>query len=48
MIENTRQTIRGLAEFTISVRKKLKGQGQITEYEQKTLQKAYSGERLKI
>ena len=43
-IANTRQAIRGLAEFTISARKKLKGQGQVTEYEQKTLQKAYSGE----
>lgn len=43
-ITNTRNAIRGLAEFTISVRKKLRGQGQVTEYEQKTLQKAYSGE----
>lgn len=43
-IRNTRELIVGLANQTINARGLLKGQGQITEYEQKTLQKAKSGE----
>lgn len=41
---NTRQVIRGLAQFTISARKELKGQGQVSDFEGKLLQKAESGE----
>jgi hypothetical protein len=40
----TRDVIQGLAELTINSRGMLKGQGQVTEYEQKTLEKARSGD----
>jgi hypothetical protein len=40
----TRDVIQGLAELTIASRGMLKGQGQVTEYEQKTLEKARSGD----
>ena len=43
-LRNTRELIVGLANQTLNSRGLLKGQGQITEYEQKTLQKAKSGE----
>lgn len=41
---NTRQTIRALAQFTIAARKQLKGQGQVSDFEGKLLQRAESGE----
>jgi hypothetical protein len=41
---NTRNAIRGLAQFTVNARKSLKGQGSITADEQKLLAKAESGE----
>lgn len=41
---NTRNVIRGLAQFTVSARKQLKGQGQVSDYEGKLLTKAESGE----
>lgn len=40
---NTRKVVQGLAESTLASRGMLKGQGQVTEYEQKTLEKARSG-----
>jgi hypothetical protein len=40
----TREVIQGLAELTLQSRDMLKGQGQVTEYEQKTLEKARSGD----
>lgn len=39
----TTEVIKGLSEITLQSRGMLKGQGQITEYEQKTLEKARSG-----
>lgn len=41
---NTRNTIRGLAQFTVGARKSLKGQGQVSDYEGKLLTRAESGE----
>lgn len=41
---NTRNVIRGLAQFTVSARKALKGQGQVSDYEGKLLTRAESGE----
>lgn len=41
---NTRNVIRGLSQFTIAARKQLKGQGQVSDYEGKLLQRAESGE----
>lgn len=43
-IANTRAAIRGLAEFSLNARKSLQGQGQITENEQKLLDRAVSGD----
>lgn len=40
---NTRNVTRGLAQFALGARKQLKGQGQITEYEQKLLERAEAG-----
>jgi hypothetical protein len=40
----TREAIQSLAELTLQSRGMLKGQGQVTEYEQKTLEKARSGD----
>lgn len=42
-LTNTREVIRGLAQFTIAARKQLKGQGQVSDFEGKLLQKAESG-----
>ena len=42
-INRTRAVITGLANQTLNARGLLKGQGQVTEYEQKTLEKAKSG-----
>lgn len=41
---NTREVARGLAQFTIAARKSLKGQGQVSDFEGKLLQKAESGQ----
>ena len=41
---NTRDVIRGLAQFTIAARKSLKGQGQVSDFEGKLLQRAESGD----
>lgn len=41
---NTRNVIRGLAQSTVAARKQLKGQGQVSDFEGKLLQKAESGE----
>lgn len=41
---NTRNVMRGLAQFTVAARKALKGQGQVSDYEGKLLSKAESGE----
>lgn len=41
---NTRNVIRGLAQATIAARKQLKGQGQVSDFEGKLLQKAESGD----
>lgn len=43
VLQNTRTVIQGLAESTLNSRAELKGQGQITEFEQRTLEKARSG-----
>jgi hypothetical protein len=43
-LANTRATIQGLAQFSLSGRSSLKGQGQISDYEGKLLQKATSGD----
>ena len=43
-LSNTRTTIQGLAQFSLSGRSALKGQGQISDYEGKLLQKATSGD----
>jgi hypothetical protein len=44
ILDNTRATVRGLAEFSLNSRKSLAGQGQITENEQKLLDRAVSGD----
>jgi hypothetical protein len=41
---NTRNTMRGLAQFTVGARKSLKGQGQVSDYEGKLLTRAESGD----
>jgi len=41
---NTRNIIKGLAEFTLSARKQLKGQGQVSDFESKLIEKASSGD----
>lgn len=41
---NTRNVIRGLAQQTVEARKKLRGQGQVTENESKLIARAESGE----
>lgn len=43
-LTNTRNVIKGLAEYSLSARKALKGQGQISDFEGKLLQKAASGD----
>lgn len=43
-IINTRNTMKGLAEFTLAARKQLKGQGQVSDFESKLINKASSGE----
>jgi hypothetical protein len=40
----TRETIQGLAKLTLAARGQMKGQGQISDYEGRLLQKATSGE----
>ena len=40
---NTRDTIRGLAQFAIAARKQLKGQGQVSDYEGRLIQSAEAG-----
>ena len=40
---NTREVARGLAQFTVAARKALKGQGQVSDFEGKLLQRAESG-----
>lgn len=42
-IVETRKTIQGLSKLALGARQALKGQGQITEYEQKLLEKAEAG-----
>lgn len=41
---NTRNAIRGLAQFAISARKSLKGQGQVSDFEGKLMLRAEAGE----
>jgi hypothetical protein len=41
---NTRSVIRGLAQATVAARKQLKGQGQVSDFEGKLLEKAESGQ----
>lgn len=41
---NTRNVTRGLAQFALSARKQLKGQGQVSDYEGKLIQRAEAGE----
>ncbi|MDP3939177.1 MAG: hypothetical protein Q8R92_13715 [Deltaproteobacteria bacterium] len=41
---NTRNVIRGLAQLAISARKQLKGQGQVSDYEGKLIQRGEAGE----
>jgi hypothetical protein len=41
---NTRQVIRGMAQFAVTARKALKGQGQVSDFEGKLLIKAEAGE----
>lgn len=43
-LANTRQVMRGLAQFTLGARKQLAGQGPITDFETRVLNKAESGE----
>jgi hypothetical protein len=43
-IANTRAAIQGLAQSTVAARASLKGQGQVSDYEGRLLQKAASGE----
>jgi hypothetical protein len=42
-LANTQSVVKGLAELTLSGRKALKGQGQVSDYEGKLLEKAASG-----
>jgi hypothetical protein len=42
-VVKTRETINGLAKLALGARQALKGQGQITEYEQKLLERAEAG-----
>jgi hypothetical protein len=44
VLQNTRQVVKGLAEFTLGARKQLKGQGQVSDYEGKLIEKAASGD----
>jgi hypothetical protein len=44
VLQNTRQVVKGLAEFTLGARKQLKGQGQVSDYEGRLIEKAASGE----
>ena len=41
---NTREVMRGLAQMAVSARKGLKGQGQVSDYEGKLIQRAEAGE----
>ena len=41
---NTREVMRGLAQMAVQARKGLKGQGQVSDYEGKLLQRAEAGE----
>lgn len=41
---NTRNVIRGLSQLALSARKQLKGQGQVSDYEGKLIQRAEAGE----
>lgn len=41
---NTRNVIRGLAQFAVGARKAYKGQGQVSDYEGKLIQRAEAGE----
>lgn len=41
---NTRNVIRGLSQFAVAARKQLKGQGQVSDYEGKLIQRAEAGE----
>lgn len=43
-IANTRSVIQGLAQATVAARGQLKGQGQVSDYEGKLLQRAASGD----
>lgn len=43
-VANTRNAIQGLARLTVGARSALKGQGQVSDYEGKLLQKAASGD----
>lgn len=43
-IANTRSAIQGLAQSTVAARASLKGQGQVSDYEGRLLQRAASGE----
>lgn len=43
-IQNTRAAIQGLAQATVAARAALKGQGQVSDYEGRLLQRAQSGE----
>lgn len=42
-LQNTRQVIKGLADFTLAARKQLKGQGQVSDFEGKLIERAASG-----
>ena len=41
---NTRNVMRGLSQFALAARKQLKGQGQVSDYEGKLIQRAEAGE----
>jgi len=41
---NTRNVIRGLSQFALAARKQLKGQGQVSDYEGRLIQRAEAGE----
>jgi hypothetical protein len=43
-LANTQSVVKGLAELTLSGRKALKGQGQVSDYEGKLLERAVSGD----
>lgn len=43
-LKNTRNVMRGLAQFALAARKQLKGQGQVSDYEGKLIQRAEAGE----